>query len=323
MMRRDMLRGAALLLPMATAARAQAPWPGRPIALVSPWAPGGTNDLLARMLARQMAGPLGQPVVVENRPGASGTIGTGHVARSPADGYVITLGSTPNYTTAPVMFPNLTYDPARDFAAITLVATVPNVLVVRPSLPVGSVAELIAHAKANPGKLSYSSVGKGSTQHLSAEMFSHAAGIEMLHVPYNGTAPAMQDLVAGRIDLSFENMPPLLPQIEAGAMRAIGVTTLTRAKQLPDVPTIAEQGMPGYEAAVWYALFAPAGTPAAVIARLNAEARAALAQPALIEQLDRLGATPRGNTPEEMQAYLKAEQAKWLGVIRQANIRPD
>lgn len=298
-------------------------YPTRPITLISPWAPGGTNDLLCRLIGQEITKTLGQTVVVENRPGASGVIGTTYVARSQPDGYTITLGSTPNYTTATVLYPKLPYDPKRDFAPITLVASVPNVLVVSPSLPMHSVAELIAYAKAHPGELSYTSVGKGSTQHLSAKMFESMVGVEMVHVPYKGTAPALQDLLTGRVHLSFENMPPLLPHIASGSLRALAVTAPQRVQQLPDLPTMVEAGLPGYASTVWYAVFAPAGVSAPILTRLHGAIVAALRQPAVISQLATLGATPIGNTPAEMQMYLEAESDKWVGVIRAAGITPD
>ena len=233
-------------------------FPSRPITLVSPWAAGGTNDLLCRLLAREAGGVLGQPMVVDNKPGASGVVGTTAVARSKPDGYTLTLGSTPGYATAPALYPNLPYDPLKDFTPIIGVATVPNVLVVPPSLPVNSVQELIAYIKARPGQVAYASVGNGSTQHLCAKLFERMTGTEMIHVPYKGTAPAMQDLLAGRVTLAFENMPPLLPQIRSGALKALAVTSAQRVAQLPDTPTLAASGLADFGASVWYAVFAPA-----------------------------------------------------------------
>lgn len=324
MQRRHLLGGLSIGLAALGSRRSLAQaYPARPVSIVSPWAPGGTNDLLARLIAREIAGPLGQPVVVENRPGASGTIGTAFVARARPDGHTITLGSTPNYTTAPALYPNLPYDPRRDFAPVTLVASVPNLLVVTPSLPVHSVAALIDHARAHPGALNYTSVGKGSTQHLCAEMFSSMAGIRMTHVPYNGTAPAMQDLISGRVHLAFENMPPLLPQVRDGGLRALAVTTPRRVSQVPDLPTVAESGLPGYAASVWYAVFAPAGVPEPILTQLQTAIVAALRKPEIIAQLDALGATPIGSTPAELRDYLRIETEKWLGVIRDAGITAD
>ena len=295
-------------------------FPSKPIRWISAWAPGGANDILSRAIGNEISRTLGQPVVVENRPGASGTTGTAAVARSPADGYTVTLGSTPSYATAPSMYPGLQYDPIKDFAPITLVARVSNLLVVHPSVPATSVRELIAYAKANPGKLNFTSVGSGSTPHLSAELLKMLAGIEMNHVPYKGTAPALIDLIAGRVELAFEGTPALLPHVRAHAVRVLGITSAKRSALLPDVPAIAES-LPGFDVNVWYAVFAPAGTPPEVVKRLNAAIVASLRTPDLAKQLRDLGAELVGGTPEELGAYLKAETAKWENVIKAAGIK--
>ncbi|MGD9943339.1 MAG: Bug family tripartite tricarboxylate transporter substrate binding protein [Burkholderiaceae bacterium] len=298
-------------------------FPSRPITLVSPWAPGGTNDLLCRLLAREAGKVLGQPMVVENKPGAGGQVGTAAVGRSKPDGYTLTLGSTPGYATAPALYSKLPYDPQRDFEPVIGVATVPNVLVVHPSLPVSNLRELIAYIKARPGKLSYSSVGPGSTQHLCAKLFESLTGTEMIHVPYKGTAPAMQDLLGGVITLSFENMPPLLPQIRAGALKALNVTSARRVDQLPEVPTMAEAGLPDFTASVWYAVFAPAGVPAPVVARLQDAFMAALRQPDAVAQLASLGLTTLATDAAATRAMVAADAAKWGGVIRSAGIKAE
>jgi tripartite-type tricarboxylate transporter receptor subunit TctC len=298
-------------------------YPTKPIHWVSPWAAGGANDILSRMIGNEISTTLGQPVVVENKPGASGTVGTASVAKSPPDGYTITLGSTPSYATAPSMYPDLPYNPVRDFAPITLVARVSNLLVVHPSLPVNSVKELIAYAKANPGKLNFTSVGSGSTPHLSAELFKMMAGVEMNHVPYKGTAPALVDLIAGRVDLAFEGTPALLPHVRAGRLRALGITSLQRSQLLPDVPTISESGLSGFDVSVWYAVFAPAGTPPDVIKKLNAAIVTSLRTPALSRQLNDLGADLVGSSPEELGSYLNQETSKWAAVIKKATIKPN
>ncbi|MBN9424945.1 MAG: tripartite tricarboxylate transporter substrate binding protein [Burkholderiales bacterium] len=298
-------------------------FPSRPITLVSPWAPGGTNDLLCRLLAREAGRQLGQPMVVENKPGAGGVVGTTGVARAKPDGYTLTLGSTPGYATAPALYPKLPYDPQRDFTPVIGVATVPNVLVVHPSLPVSNLRELIAYVKERPGKLSYSSVGAGSTQHLCAKLFESLTGTEMIHVPYKGTAPAMQDLMAGAITLAFENMPPLLPQIKAGALKALNVTSAKRVSQLPDVPTMVEAGLPDFTAAVWYAVFAPAGVPAPIVARLQDAFMAALRHPDSVAQLNNLGLTTLATDANATRAMVQADANKWGGVIRSANIKAE
>ncbi|WP_423460371.1 Bug family tripartite tricarboxylate transporter substrate binding protein [Ottowia sp. VDI28] len=298
-------------------------YPSRPITLVSPWAAGGTNDLLCRLLAKEASRTLGQPMVVDNKAGASGVIGTTAVARSRPDGYTLTLGSTPGYATAQALYPNLPYDPMRDFVPVIGVATVPNVLVVSPSLPVNSVRELIAYLKAHPGEMSYSSVGPGSTQHLCARMFERMTGTEMIHVPYKGTAPAMQDLLAGRITLSFENMPPLLPQIRSGGLKALAVTSAQRVSQLPNVPTVAESGLPDFTASVWYAVFAPAGVSASIVERLQKAFEAALRRPESMAQLSNLGLTTLATDAAATRAFIQADAAKWGGIIRSAGIKPE
>ncbi len=295
-------------------------FPAKPIHWVSPWAPGGANDILSRMIGNEISKSLGQPVIVENRPGASGTTGTAGVAKAPADGYTVTLGSTPSYATAPSMYPNLAYDPVKDFAPVTLVARVANLLVVHPSVPAKSVKELVAYAKANPGKLNFTSVGSGSTPHLSAELLKMLTGTEMNHVPYKGTAPALVDLIAGRVELAFEGTPALLPHVKAGSLRALGITSAKRSPLLPDVPAIAET-LPGFDVNVWYAVFAPAGTPPEVVKKLNGAIVASLRTPELSKQLGDMGAELVGSTPEELGAYLKAETAKWEKVIKTAGIK--
>ena len=298
-------------------------FPTKPIHWVSPWSPGGANDILSRMIGSEISTTLGQPVMIENKPGASGTVGTASVAKSPPDGYTITLGSTPSYATAPSMYPDLPYNPVRDFAPITLVARVSNLLVVHPSLPVNNVKELIAYARANPGKLNFTSVGSGSTPHLSAELFKMMAGVELSHVPYKGTAPALVDLIAGRVEMAFEGTPALLPHVRAGRLRALGITSLQRSQLLPDVPTISESGLSGFDVNVWYAVFAPAGTPAEVIKKLNNAIVASLRTPALSRQLNDLGADLVGSSPEELGAYLNLETSKWTDVIKKAGIKPN
>ncbi|MEO8203142.1 MAG: tripartite tricarboxylate transporter substrate binding protein [Betaproteobacteria bacterium] len=302
------------------ASAAQAQFPARPIHFVSPWAPGGANDILARAIGNEISKSLGQPVIIENKPGASGTTGTATVAKAAPDGYTITLGSTPSYATAKSMYPALPYDPIRDFAPVTLVARVSNLLVVHPSVPATSVKELIAYAKANPGKLNFTSVGSGSTPHLSAELFKMLAGVEMNHVPYKGTAPALIDLIAGRVELAFEGTPALLPHVRANAVRALGITSARRSPLLPDVPSISET-LPGFDVNVWYAVFAPAATPPEVVTRLNGAIVASLRTPVLSKQLGDLGAELVGSSPEELGAYLRAETAKWEKVIRAAGIK--
>ena len=319
LIRTGLVAGAAAFLSMGMQG-AFAQFPTKPIHFVSPWAPGGANDILARAIGNEISKTLGQAVIVENKPGASGTTGTAAVAKSPADGYTITLGSTPSYATAPSMYPALSYDPIKDFAPVTLVARVSNLLVVHPSVPATSVKELIAHAKANPGKLNFSSVGSGSTPHLSAELFKMLAGVDMNHVPYKGTAPALVDLIAGRVELAFEGTPALLPHVRANSLRVLGITSAKRSPLLPEVPSISET-LSGFDVNVWYAVFAPAGTPPDVVKRLNNAIVASLRTPVLSKQLGDLGAELVGSTPEELGTYLRVETAKWEKVIRTAQIK--
>lgn len=244
-------------------------FPTRPIRWISPWTPAGGNDVISRAIGSEIGRILGQPVVVENRPGASGTIGTDMVARAPADGYTLTLGSVGTHATASSMVPGLPYDPVKDFTPVVLVGTVPNVLVVPPSVPASSVQELIAHLKAHPNDYSFASVGNGTTQHLAGELFKRMAGVEITHVPYKGSAPALVDLTAGRVEMAFESMPTVLPFVRAGKLKALAVTTPRRSPRMPDVPTVAEAGLPGFDVAIWFGVFGPAGMPADVTARLN------------------------------------------------------
>ncbi|MBP7564626.1 MAG: tripartite tricarboxylate transporter substrate binding protein [Burkholderiaceae bacterium] len=298
-------------------------WPDRPVKLVSPWPPGGSNDTFSRLLATRLTTTLGQPVVVENRPGATGTLGVGQVARAPADGYLLVMGSSPTHATAASIYPQLNYNPVKDFAPITLVGSSANALVVHPSVPARTVAELIALAKAKPGTLTYASTGNGSSQHLSAELFKAMAGVDMLHVPYKGAAPAISDIVAGHINLGFHNMVDVLPHVKAGTLRALAVTSSKRARPLPDVPTIAESGVPGYMAEVWFGVFAPANTPRPIVDRLNRELVAALADPDIRAKFDAAGMSVVGNSPDEFARYVQEEVTKWSDIVRRADVKPN
>lgn len=311
---------AALLLCLAGASLAQ-DYPSRPVRWVSPWPPGGANDIFSRAIAQKLQEAFGQPVVVDNRPGAAGAIGTEHVAKSPADGYVLTLGSSPTHAIAPSLNPALPYDPLRDFTAVTLVAVVPNVLVVNPSLPAKTVRELVALAKAKPGSLNFGSAGNGTSQHLSAELFKVMAGVDMVHVPYKGTAPALADLLAGQVQLAFDNIPALLPHIQSGKLRALAVTPAARSQALPDLPTVAEAGLPGYDASVWFGVFAPSGTPRPVIQRLHTEIARALSAPDLKARMASMGAEVSGLGPDEFRDFWRREIPKWADVVKAANIK--
>lgn len=309
--------GAGLLLP--AAGRAQAPWPqGRTIKLVVPFAPAGATDVLGRLIADKLGQSWGTNLVVENRPGAGSNIGTEAVAKAEPNGETFLIVSV-GLATNQYLYPKVNYDPVRDFAPITMVALVPNLLVVNNQLPVKTVAELVAYAKANPGKLSYASSGVGTSLHLSGELFQKLTGTKMVHVPYRGSSQAIQDLVGGRVDLIFDNITSALPQARAGAIRGLGVTTAKRAPTAPEFPPIAET-VPGFDVSSWFALFAPAKTPQAIIDRVQADTKTALADPGVRAKMDALAAEPVGGTPAELAAFLRSEMDKWGGLIREAGI---
>ena len=299
------------------------PFPNKPIRIVVPFPAGGTTDVLARAAAQKLSDTLGQPAVVDNRPGAGGNIGAELVAKSPPDGYTLLMGTVGTHAINPALYPKMPYDHIRDFAPVILVAGVPNVLVVNPALPVNSVSELVAYARANPGKLNFASSGSGTSIHLSGELFKTAAGLSMTHVPYKGSAPALMDLIGGQVQLMFDNLPSALPQIRAGKLKALAVTSRERAPALPDVPTIAESGFPGFEASSWFGLLAPAGTPPPVIATINAEVAKWLASLDAKEKLLAQGANAAGGTPEDFARHIAAETAKWQKVVKESGAKVD
>jgi tripartite-type tricarboxylate transporter receptor subunit TctC len=312
----------ALALPSAQAQGASG-WPSRPIKLIIPFPPGGATDIIGRAVAERLQIALGQNVVVENRAGASGNIGMGEAVRSPADGYTLVLGSAQTLTINPQLFGNLPFDPQKGLAPIVVVASVPNVLVVSKALPVRTPQDLVALAKERVGKLTYGSSSIGGSPHLSAELFKYMTGSFIVHVPYRGSAPALQDLLGGQIDLMFDNLPAALPQIRAGGIRAVAVTTLTRSAALPDVPTLDESGLKGFDSQGWFALLAPRGTPAPILDRLNAEVNKALAGPELRDRLQRAGADPVGGSIDAFQKRIQAETERWGKVIRFAGIKAE
>jgi tripartite-type tricarboxylate transporter receptor subunit TctC len=295
-------------------------YPSRPIRIIDAFAPGGITELCARTVGEKMSQSFGQPVIVENRPGGGGNIGVGAVARATPDGH--TLVVVPSlFTTNISLFRNINWDPIRDFEPLTLVGRTPIFLVVNPTvLRAGSVKELIAFAKAEPGKLNYASGGIGATPHLAAELFKAMAGVDMTHIAYKGTAPAMTDLVAGQVHLSFSSPLTALPHVKSGRLRALGVTALERSKLMPDVPTIAEAGVPGYEVISWFGFLAPAGTPRPIVQKLHAEMAKSLSLPDVRERLGNVGLEIVASTPEQMRAFVKADIAKWAKVIRDARI---
>ena len=315
---------AALSLSIAFFASAQAPaYPTKPIRLVVPFPAGGTTDILARAVAQRLTEAWGQPVVVDNRPGAGGNIGSELVAKSTPDGYTLEMGTVGTHAINPSLYAKMPYDHVKDFAPVILVAGVPNVLVVNPAVPAQSVAELIAYAKANPGRLNFASSGSGTSIHLSGELFKVMAGVDMMHVPYKGSSPALADLLGGQVQLMFDNLPSSLAQIKAGKLRALAVTSATRAAALPDVPTIAESGLPGFEASSWFGVLAPAGTPPAIVAKLNAEIDKWLATPEAKEKMLGQGANAAGGTPEDFARHIQIETAKWAKVVKASGAKVD
>jgi tripartite-type tricarboxylate transporter receptor subunit TctC len=317
-MTRPVLALLAALLPALAAGQG---YPSKPVHIVNPFAAGGPVDLLARAVGQKLHEAWGQPVIVDTRAGAAGNIGIEYAARQPADGYVLLVMPTGNAVVNPHLYAKLPYDTFRDFAPVTLLATVENALVVHPGVAATSVPELIALAKANPGKLTFASPGVGSQAHIAGEMLKSMAGADVVHVPYKGIAPAMNDLVGGQVSFMFLSMSSALNQVQAGKLRALGVASLKRSPAAPDLPTIAEQGLPGFEAVSWYALMAPAGTPPDVVEKIAAESARALRDPAVRERLLGLGANPVGGTPAALAAMLKGEYARWGDFIRKTGIR--
>lgn len=314
---------AALALPGAAMAQPDAAWPAKPIKWVVPFPPGGAMDVIARTSGDRAARELGQPFVVENRPGAGGNIGADYVAKQPADGYTIMITSI-GMATNPALYAKLAYDPVKDFAPISLLAVVPNVLVVNAARsPDTSVQDVLAHARRNPGKLSYASAGNGTSIHLAGEVFASTAGVALMHVPYKGSGPAITDMLGGQVDLMFDSITSARPHIQSGKLRALGVTTAKRSSALPDVPTIAEAGLPGYEVSPWFAVFAPAGTPPQVVARLNQVLNGAMQQPDTLKKLESVGAEPIGSTPQALATHLQQELARWGKLIKERGIRLD
>jgi tripartite-type tricarboxylate transporter receptor subunit TctC len=299
---------------------ATAQYPNKPLRLIVPFAPGGSTDIFARLIAERAQAPLGQPVVVDNRAGAAGNIGAEAVVRSAPDGYTLLMATTGVMAINNALYKNMTYDAAKDLAPVVYVASITNVLIVPPDLPAKNVAELIAMAKKEPGKLTFASSGAGASTHMSAELFKSMTGTDILHVPYKGSGPALPDLMSGRVSMMFENAPGAVPHIKAGKVRALAQTGLKRSPAMPDVPTLAESGVPGYESLSWSGIAVPAGTPRAVIERLNKDLNAVLAMPEMRQKLGEQGAESIGGPPEAFAAHIRAEREKWSRVIRTANI---
>lgn len=297
-------------------------YPSRPIRLVVPYPPGGPLDIMARAIGQKLTEAWSQPVVVDNRAGAGGNIGADLVAKSPADGYTLLMGAVATHAINPTLYGKVPYDPVKDFTPVALVAQVPNILVVNPAVPAKSVRELIELARARPGTLNFGSGSTGSTGHLAGELFNTMAGVKMVHIPYKGGSPAMADLLAGQVQLMFDNLANALPNVRAGRLRALAVTTLARSPAMPDLPTIAESGLPGFDLTTWFGLMVPAGTPPEIVVKLNAEIVRALDAKDMRERLEKMGAEPpANNTPEHFAAFIRAEAAKYAKVVKDSGAR--
>ena len=327
--RRLLLAGAIALLALAsTQVCAQGAWPAKPVHIVVPFAPGGTTDILARAIAPELSNALGQQFVVDNKPGAGGNLGAEAVARAPADGYVLLMGTVGTHGINRALYPKLPYDPIKDFAPVTLVASVPNVMVLPADAAsangINNVQDFIKFAKANPGKLNMASSGNGTSIHLAGELFKSQTGIFMTHIPYRGSGPALMDLVGGQVDVMFDNLPSAMQLIKGGKLKALAVTSATRSAAMPNVPTIEEAaGLKGFEATSWFGLLAPAGTPSEVVNRVQQEVAKALNNPAIKEKMLSQGAIPSGNTPAQFGTLIEDEHRKWAQVVKVSGARVD
>jgi tripartite-type tricarboxylate transporter receptor subunit TctC len=298
-------------------------YPSKPVRMIVAFAPGGATDILARLLANELSKSLGQSFVVENKSGGGGNIGTEAVVRAEPDGYTLHFGAAGNITINPSLFTNMTFDPAVDLAPVAPMASTMNLLVVHPSVKANTVKELIALAKASPGKMTFASSGNGGTIHLSGELFKMMAEVDILHVPYRGSSPAMIDMVGGRTNMMFDNLPSALPHVQAGKLRALAVTGRERSRALPDVPTIAEAGLPGYEATTWFGVFAPARTPQPIIDRLSKAINEALNRPAVVEEIRKMGGEPMHMSQAEFRQLIATDTEKWRKVVTTANVKVD
>jgi tripartite-type tricarboxylate transporter receptor subunit TctC len=298
-------------------------WPAKPIRLMVPFPPGGSTDIVARIVAQKLGERLGQSMIIENRGGAGGTLGTAVVAKAAPDGYTLAVASTSTHVVAPSVYTKLDYDPVKDFAPISLMAVSPYLLVVTPSVPVKSLQELVALAKKQPGKLNYASAGVGSTTHLAMEMLKSVSGTYMLHIPYNGNGPAGTAVVGGQVEVLFGSLPSILPHAKSGRLRALAVGTPKRSASLPEVPTVAESGYPGFDASLWLAIMAPAGTPQPILDRLQKEIVSIVGAADTREALDKAGAEPVTSTPAELAAMIRDGVSKYAQVIKSAGIKPE
>jgi tripartite-type tricarboxylate transporter receptor subunit TctC len=328
--RRHLLAAAAgtALLALAPAAQSQDAWPNKPVKIVVPFAPGGTTDILARAMAPELTKAFGQPFVVDNRGGAGGNVGADIVAKSPADGYTLLMGTVGTHGINKALYAKLPYEPQKDFAPITLVAGVPNVMVMNAdkarALNINSVADFIKYARANPGKLNMASSGNGTSIHLAGELFKSMTGIFMTHIPYRGSGPALLDMVGGNMDVMFDNLPSSMPHIKSGKLKAFAVTSGQRSTALPDVPTVEEAGkLKGFEASSWFGLLAPAGTPPDIVNRIQQEVAKSLNTQAIKEKLQAQGAIPGGMSPQEFTRFIDAEHKKWAAVVKASGAKVD
>jgi len=298
-------------------------YPARPIRLIMPFPPGGASDLIMRPVAQKLTERFGQQIVIDNRAGAGGSIAAELAARAAPDGYTLLFAASANFSVNPNLYAKLPYDPVRDFAPVTMLTRLSNLLVVHPSLPVASVSELTAHAKARPGKLTFGSAGNGTTLHIAGELYRARAGINVIHVPYKGGGPAQLDLIGGQLQFMFDSFSPALPQVRAGKLRALAVTTLKRSPALPQVPTMGESGLPGFEISGWFGIAAPAGTPPLVVERLGAELQRVMQLPEIRERLVAQGIEPIGNSPAEFSGQVRGELKKWARIVQESGARVD
>jgi tripartite-type tricarboxylate transporter receptor subunit TctC len=310
------------LLAPPVSAQGAADYPSKPVTLVVPFASGGPTDVIARLVAQKLTERLGKPFVVVNKPGAGGNLGSASVAASPADGYTLVLGTVSTHGINPSLYKNMPYDHKKDFVAISQVSFVPNVLVVNRDLPVKSVPELIAYLKQNPAKVFYATPGSGTSIHLASELFKMMSGTEMTHVPYKGSGPAMMDVIGGQVQLMFDNSVTAWPQVQAGKVRALAVSTPKRLKSAPDLPTVAEF-LPGFTASAWHGVFAPAGTPRPIVEKLSAEIQAIMKDPAVVDQLTKVDIVPVVSTPAEFSTFINEETERWAAVVRKLGITAD
>jgi tripartite-type tricarboxylate transporter receptor subunit TctC len=308
----------------ATAAGDEGPaYPTKPVRFIVPYVPGGNTDILSRLLGQKLSEAWGQQFIIDNRAGAGGTVGTELAARSPADGYTLVMGSFGSVIVARNLYPRLAYEPLRDLAPVVLVSEPAGVLVANPSVPAKTVAELIVYAKSNPGKLNYGSAGAGAWNHLFVELFKQQARVDFVHIPYKGISPAVTDLMGGQVQLVMSPFPVAMPHVKAGKLRALAVTSAKRSGLAPDIPTVTESGLPGYVAAGWFAVMAPARTPPAIVARLNRELNRILLLPEVRQSLAADGSEPAGGTPESVAVSAREESIKWSGLIKQLNLKLD